>query len=365
MAEGTSPQTVVKFPPIAIAVSAAAGCLVSETEAEDVTVGFDTVACAAGSDTIVCVPFRRSSAHSGAVSGAPAIGAETATITAADSPAFSAGQFTAEAHYLFFTGDGSRAGWSFPVTAHDGTTITIDLENDDLSGVSDGDPFEIVPYWTLATLFPKQTQNTIHVSPNKLAVNRMTRVLFFNNTGNGIDLAPDRIHFLTPEGWFRTTRGFPNADDAIIPPGSAFVIRHPSGATATSFTPSQVVVEGTATLPLRTRTAGPQDNPVGMMRPLPVKLSELDLDGAAFEESASTDPGDRMDQLFVYDNLVAAVNRQPSTIYFKVGGSWHRDDGATYPAADDDELVSSWGLLIRKAASASGATERWMNLPRY
>ena len=94
-----------------------------------------------------------------------------------------------------------------------------------------------------------------------LPTERVTEVvLFFNDTGDGIDLAPDRIYFLTAEGWFLSKRGFPAADDVIIPPGKIFVIRHPVGEAATDFFPNQVVAEGKHAAPLRTRMTGPQDN---------------------------------------------------------------------------------------------------------
>jgi uncharacterized protein (TIGR02597 family) len=103
---------------------------------------------------------------------------------------------------------------------------------------------------------------------------------------------------------------------------------------------------------------------VALLRPVAVKLSDLDL-GVSFTDSPSNSSSDRRDELVLYDNLTAAFNKEPSVIYFRVGGEWRRDDGNSYPASDDEEIPSTTGLLIRKSSTAAGASVRWLNLPRY
>jgi uncharacterized protein (TIGR02597 family) len=327
-------------------------------------VGYNVVDCPAGSDTIVSVPFCRPASFSGAVSGTPAASGSAVTITPAGNPVFAAGEFTTEAHYLRFLGQGGRSGWIFEVTSNNAGTVTIDAAGEDLADVVQGDRFEVVPHWTLATLFPPATQATIHESANKLSIGRKTRVLFFDVTTEGIDLAPDRIYFLTADGWFHSAAGLEEADGVTVKPGQPFVIRHPATESATKFIPHQVVVQADHGAPLRTRAAGSQDNVVGLVRPVPVKLSELDL-GAVFTESASNDSGNRADELLVYDNVAAAVNKQPSATYFRVSGEWREDDGGTFPNADNTTVLPSTGLVVRKAATTGGETLRWLNTPRY
>lgn len=327
-------------------------------------VGYNVVDCPAGSDTIVSVPFHRPASFSGAVQGTISVNGSGATITPKANPVFAAGEFTNESHYLQFVGTGAKAGFVYSVTTHVTGAVTIDTGGDDLSGVADGDQFEIIPHWTLETLFPKATQTTIHVSTSKLSTGRKSRILFFDDSTGGIALAPNRVYFLTAAGWFQSDAGLPAADDVIIPPGKAFVIRHPATELATQFIPHQMVVESSYSTPLQARSAGAQDNVIGLMRPVPVKLLDLDL-AATFEESASNDSGDRADELLVYDNVAAAVNKQPATTYFRVSGEWRKDDGSTYPASDMDEISPSTGLVIRKSASTADETLHWINLPRY
>ncbi|MCG8598514.1 MAG: TIGR02597 family protein [Verrucomicrobiales bacterium] len=337
------------------------------TDVSSRIVGYNVVDCPAGSDTIVSVPFHLPASFAGAVEGAPSVEGSEVTITPKASPVFSVGDFTTEAHYVQFV-EGARAGWVFEVLPHGPSSITIDSAGEDLTNLADGDRFEVIPHWTLATLFPKETQTTIHESSSKLSTGRKSRILFFDETTDGVSLAPDRVFFLTADGWFQSAAGLPAADDVVVPPGKAFVIRHPATEAATKFVPHQMVVESSWSAPLKVRAAGGQDNAIALVRPIPVKLSELGLDPAAFVDSADNDANNRADELLVYDNLEAAINKAPSTIYFRVGGEWRLDDGdagATYPVADDHEILPSTGLVLRKAAGSSDETLRWLNTPTY
>ena len=327
-------------------------------------VGHDSVICAEGSDTVVSVPFHRPPTFSSAVEGAPVVSANSATISHSSERTLGGGELTSIPHYLQFTDGGTRSGRVYPVSSHDGGSITIDLDGDNLSGVTDGDRFQVIPYWTLATIFPPDEQSTIHVSAGKLAPTRKTRVMFFDQVSQGSGLAPDRIFFLTDDGWFRSDVGFPPADATIVPPGKALVVRHQSGDGDTTFTSGDLVFDSDFSTPLRTRTGGDQDNASALVRPVPVKLSDLDLD-TVFSNSSSTAAGSRTDELILYDNVGQGFNKPPAAIYFKVAGQWRLDDGATFPVADDDEIPSSSGILIRKSSSGTGATVHWVNSPRF
>ncbi|MDF1862616.1 MAG: TIGR02597 family protein [Verrucomicrobiales bacterium] len=326
-------------------------------------VGHNTIVCAGGSDTVVSVPFHRPPGIRSAVAGNPVVSASSATISYQAERILSEGELSDEPHYLRFT-SGTRSGRSYSVSSHGPDSITIEVGDDDLAGVTSDDSFQVIPYWTLASLFPKETQSTIHVSGGKLAPTRKSRVLFFDEVSQGFGLAPDQVYFLTAEGWFRSDRGFPAADDAIIPPGKAFVVRHQADDLDTVFTPRHEVFRGDHSIALRTHSTGRQDNSAALVRPVPVKLSDLDL-SSSFSDSASTSAGNRSDELLLYDNLTAGFNKPPATTYFKVAGQWHRDDGSSYPVADDDIISPATGILIRKTNNPSGAIFHWLNTPRY
>ncbi len=326
-------------------------------------IGFQTVPCPGGADTITSVPFHRTPSEPHAtLEASPSINGSNATLSVADSPNYPAEAFTTEAHFLKFL-TGPSAGSIFPVDSHTASEITIDRGTDPLAGVEDGDTFAVIPYWTLATLFPVASQSAFHISPGVLLPDRRSELLLFDSTSDGIELAPDQIYFPTPGGWKQADKGFPDAGDTLLPPHLPFVIRHQVGADATTFYPMQTLDAGPSAAGLRERADGPQDNAVSLTRPLAVKLKDLDL-GSAFADSASTDPADRADQLFLYESLAGAADNDPALVYFRVGGTWHRDDGNSYPIANDEEIPAASGMLLRKAPG-SDIVRRWLNLPRY
>jgi len=153
----------------------------------------------------------------------------------------------------------------------------------------------------------------------------------------------------------------------VIPPGAGFTIRHPASAPASEFRPSGVVLMQNDTIPLATQAASGQDNSVAIARPIPVALSDAGLADAVFEPSAGHSILQRRDELYVYDNAVAAQNRVPAKTYYKVGAGWFRDAGAgaSNPPADNEiAFPAGAGAVIRKAAS-DGLTRLWTNSPTY
>lgn len=60
-------------------------------------------------------------------------------------------------HYYALIADGEKEGSTFPVTANDGQTVTINLNGSSIQGnVGPGTSFWITPYHTLSTIFPSQ-----------------------------------------------------------------------------------------------------------------------------------------------------------------------------------------------------------------
>lgn len=143
------------------------------------------------------------------------------------------------------------------------------------------------------------------------------------------------------------------------------MIRHPTGSADTVFYSMNLVHRHDHRTWLRTSSDGPQDNHIGVVRPVPVALVDLDLDATAFLDSASNDSGDRKDELLVFDNTDPSLNKVPSTTYFRVAGEWREDDGNTYPVADTATIAPSSAIVIRKSATVDGAPVLWINSPRY
>ncbi|MCB1231390.1 MAG: TIGR02597 family protein [Verrucomicrobiae bacterium] len=336
------------------------------TDADEVSTrifGYNVIDCRGGSDTIVSVPFHLRAAFAGSVEGTPAVNGTRASVVVEGAPGFEIDQFSDEPHYLQITGDSARAGWFFRIVSNQSDSLEIDLADLNLAGVQSGDTFEVIPCWTLGNLFPS-TNATIYKSFGLLLNRRRTEILFFDHDSANIDLAPNRKFFQSSTGWHEVAPGFPSAEDVVILPGSSFVIRHPPGFATTRFVAQKWADSEDRPYVLQSDETEWRDNHLGSQRPVPVKLSDLDLGPPAFVESPSTAPEERADELHLFDNSTAAINRHASSTYFRVAGHWHRDT-AGFPLADDDEVSAGTGMMIRKAPNSGAVHTVWINTPRY
>ncbi|NJM37857.1 MAG: TIGR02597 family protein [Akkermansiaceae bacterium] len=150
---------------------------------------------------------------------------------------------------------------------------------------------------------------------------------------------------------FGTTKLFPD---------NYFTIRHPNTVTTSTVFKSYGEVEiKNFTIPLSTLTNGSQDTFVAILRPVPVTLSQLNLwQSGAFVASTGISGIQRRDQLLVFNNEVAALNKAASAIYFHNGTSWLKAGDGTVNH-DSDVIPPSSGFLIRKFRSSGGNSVDW------
>lgn len=355
----------------ALAAPAFAQSIVSEP------LGFNKIPCLPNSDTIVGVPFRPNGSQQGALA-ADAVdnGNDTATLSIAGSPGFAVNGF-ANTHYVKFS-SGAKDGRIFAVSANTADSLTIDLNGettiaDPTSGALSGDTLVIARFWTLDSLFPPDQATTDpattgHAIVKALnALNRRTDVMLPNLEDPGVNLPLNRKFFIigTPAAWKEIATGYPDAGSVILWPDTYLVIRQlPTVTAATTYKISGEVEIGNMAIPLNTSATGKQDNFVAIPRPIDVALADLGLiSSGAFV--ASTSPLSRADELFVYDNALALVNRSPSARYFYLStdSKWHKV-GPGSPIADADVVAAGAGIVIRKAQS-DGSTAFWLNYPTY
>jgi uncharacterized protein (TIGR02597 family) len=158
--------------------------------------------------------------------------------------------------------------------------------------------------------------------------------------------------------------GYTPADEVVILPGQAFVVRHREGATATTFVPFDEVTPALSAHPVAVFGSGARETMIAPTRPVPATLDQLGLAAPVFTESAGTAPADREDELLVFDGTSAAINRSPAAVYFRSGGQWLRDTTG-FPPSGGVLVEPSQGLLIRKAQGANATVLWWNNLPAY
>jgi uncharacterized protein (TIGR02597 family) len=321
--------------------------------------------CPGGSDTVVSVPFHRTARWQGLLAAAPVdAGSGQTRLDLAGTPGFAAGSLLQPPHHVLTAGTSGAPGRVHVIVAHTDQSVTVvGMSPDDVLALEAGDSLRIVPAWTLDALFPPASQTTFHPSGGRLLNQRGSELLWFDAGSDGIGLAPARRFFVTGEGWIEAGT-YAAAGSTVIAPGQPFWVRHPAGSAATTFFAHQEVFGEAFAVHVRVRQSGPQDTVLALPRPVPVTLAALAIPGSIFEDSPDTAPGNRRDELHVFDAQSPGFHKPPAAVYFRVAGTWHRDtDG--FPAADGDLVEPSQGLLLRKAAGTGDETLVWVNEPTY
>jgi uncharacterized protein (TIGR02597 family) len=344
-------------------------------------IGFVEVSCLPNSDTIVGVPLRTLDSIRSGLAAPPAVSGDAVSLT------FPANSFVSGAlngHYVKFL-DSNRAGrwYDIQTSANSGTpnttnAVTISLNGDTIGSVTSGTKVLIARYWTLNELFPPTGATTtwsgspavpnghaIVASQSTSASRRRTELLLPDRVRSGINLSPSAVYYITGNSWVHT-QGSPGAGNVILWPDSYITIRQPVAVTQPTVYRSigEVDISDSA-IPLRTSSTGQQDNFIALLRPLDMRLDQLNLlEGGAFVSSGGTSIRNRKDVLLVFDNAVAARNRSASATYFHDGTNWRNTTNVNV-TANTDIINSASGFIIRKSSTTTPSTLFWRNPPNY
>lgn len=325
-------------------------------------VGYNETICLGGSDTIVTAPFQRSPDFQGMLAIKPVVTGTAANLTATAGTVWAVDQFK-NTHFVQFT-SGPGTGFMTPILGNTATTLSVNSADPGLKKVLANDRYRIVPFWTLATLFPPATQTAFHASTGRLPTQRGSELLVYGAGTPGTNLVPTQIFFVTATEWRQAAPGFPAADSTILPPNAVFVVRHQPSADATSFRPSGMVSDAVTSFPLAGMTGSVVDHYIGLTRPVPVKLVDLGLLPTVFQVSTGLTPATRKDELLVFDNSVASYDKTESARYFRFNNNWYKDD-VTFPISNNDTLPHGAVVVIRKALNASATPVFWQNPATY
>jgi uncharacterized protein (TIGR02597 family) len=311
--------------------------------------------CLGLSDTIVSAPLARLPEYEGRGTGLDVIAGSSGKIAFSGTP-FTAGQFKYVAGvqpntYYAFVASGSKEGDYFTITDNDTNSVQVDLNGDTLAGITAGTTVKIVPFWTLATLFP----NGQGVTPTS-GFTPATQILLPDTASAGNNLTAAGIYtYSAASGTWSQFGSEGPANDTILYPDNYFTVRNNAPAMTTIVVNGAVVVNKQLTA-LTTNAATKQDNFVAVMRPTPMSLNESGLIASgAFRASSGFTTSD---QLFVFDNTVAQLNKAAAASYTYSNGAWRRF-GVTGDAGADIVFTPGAGVIIRKARNSSGATSVW------
>ena len=348
-------------------------------------VGFTSTSCLSNSDTLVSVPFTRPQAFVGAattISGG--------TITVSGSPAWTTNQFVYAQgaqpnHYYALIGPAStsnpKEGHTYPITANDSSTFTVDITNDTLTGIPANAQVVIIPYWTLNTVYPASNTGVSFTATTSTR-SFQTQILIPNFNAAGINPSASAVYYFSNNvngdplngiGWRIFGDNVTDHGDDVLIPDGYFTVRNQNGAPTLPLTAIGGVLTKKLTLLELTNASSARDNSVSMVRPVGVALNSTGLNTADGSFVATTATRTFQDQLFVFDNTVAAINKAPSAVYF-YGNNVNGDPGNGVGwrvfgdnATDhgNDLIAAGSALIIRKAANGTGQPVYWTNAPTY
>ena len=319
--------------------------------------GFNQLSLLGNSDTFVSIPYTRAGIVTETVSSASGN-----VVTVNGSPNWTTNQFGYSAgvqtnsYFVRFT-SGAAAGKVYTITANDGNTLTLNIGTDSLGSVGNGDTVTIEAYWTPATLFP----NGAGIFASPTPGNRYTEVLLPDTTTSGINLSATKVLYFNASVWKQVGQGSTSHNDDVLIPTSFFIVRH-NVATNSILTVLGSVVAANITIPLQTSPSTQQDNFIGLPRPVVVSLNNSGLiTSGAF--SASPLPGNRTDELQIFDNTAAQKNKSSAAIYYYWSNAWRRVGAGSTDVGTDQVFTPGAGIVIRKATNSASVT--WTNSPTW
>jgi uncharacterized protein (TIGR02597 family) len=325
--------------------------------------GFYQLTLLGNSDTLVSIPFSRPAAATALVGSI-----SSNVVTVQGLPGWTQNQFVYAAstqtntYYLRIL-SGAREGTYFPVVANDTNNVTVSLGGDTLSAVTNGTMVAVVPYWTFATAFPGG--HGIFASSSSLI--RKTEILIPNYAGVGINLSASASYFLfstdgTNMAWRKVGGGTTARNDDVLIPDAYVIVRHNIASNSVYRPMGGAPVSRLAT-PLLTLTTNKQDNPIALVRPVPVSLNDSGLiSSGAFVPSVSA--LNRADELLVFDNTIVGKNKSAVALYYYLT-TWRKVGGGTTDFGNDQIFSPGTGVIIRKKSTTNGVASFWVNAPTY
>ena len=344
--------------------------LLSAASSTTPPVGYVKTTLLANSDTFIGASLTRPPAYVGTVLGAAGSG-----ITVSGEPQWEIGAFTyvagVQPNTYYVRLGAAPEGETNPF---EGRTFTVEVGgasdlivtdplNGDLSTVPAGTKIEVIPYWTLNTLFPPEDAGvTFEESPSALITQRKTQVLFSDKTGVGINIPKNKIYFFFNGNWRKSgSSSLLSFDDVIIEPQTPIMVRDTSaGATDKDFLLHGNVLLGKLVSFVKSQASEPQDNYLNVPFPIPRTLGTLGLiDSGVFQVSPSSLLSQRKDLLLIYSNTTVVTPKPYADAYYYANGAWRKVGGSASLDFDDQEIDSDVQIILRKTADGVGGYLLW------
>lgn len=332
------------------------------TTVTTVPVGYISKTVSASADLKLGLPFKQPAAVAGSVES---VDADTVTTTA------TVPDVTTAAHYLWVTSGTAVGSWT-QVTASTTNTITV---TDDLEalGVAAGNTYEIIPFWTLNTLFPDGAGFPVSSSVFAPSAFVLTNDVTAVGIVEGVNRAPTSTYFYhngdqIPAGWYQNgALGSGLQNDVVLTPESYITVRN------LSLTDADIVVSGTVPVTsiansVVQRAGGSQDNQLPNPFPagIPLQASGLISSGAISPSSSVFAPGDL---ILVFDEAPTGTNPAPDKVFFyhngdQIPAAWYQNGALGSGAQNTYEIPAGGAVVIRKVGG-SDALNTWSPVIPY
>jgi len=263
--------------------------------------------------------------------------------------------------YLLYVTTGALAGSSYRIAANGADSLTLDTISDALTSLQPGDLFRIFPLWTLSTAFPES--EGIVDSPSEAELH--TEVLLPDLTGTGINLPPAATFVKINGTWRKLGQALSDFAHTSLPLGRPFKVRQPFASDSTKFIPVGDALSGPNRMTASILANASSDAPLASVQPSAYSLAESGfVDNGFFR--ISSDPLQLTDELLVYDNVAAQLNKQPSAVYYFYNGGWRKTGASvTEDFGHTVFLLPGAGFILRRAEAAVSPTTPWINWPDY
>lgn len=288
-------------------------------------VGYISIDCLGGSDTIVSLPLPNATDITTTVAS---VNAENNQVTLALDN-MSANEYQ-DSHFALF-GDNALEGAKMTISANTSDTLTLDVQTGyDLTNLTVGDTVDLIAHTTLSEMF-----SSVSSLPDG------TEVLFFDNSVNAINKSSSGGYIYYTPDWYDANT-FAVVNGAVIFPDDTLVVRVP-GDASNDFS---IVNTGTVhnvghSFPIVTSGSGASDNFVSPQVPAEVSVSTL-----------YSNPADG-DEVLIFDNTVRAINKSSSGGYIYYAPDWY--DANTF-AVVNDVTVKPWQMAVYRRSDQSGAS---------
>lgn len=342
--------------PTLIALATATTCLagdpvftepVGHVKMGNTTAGQDAVA--ANTDVNLAIPLEAERVFAGQVASTTAYvpadpGPEaSATLTVQGTPAWTTDEWAPSpgTPYCVVINSGAENGIRGVITSNSADTLSLTITTPgDITNIASGDSIEIRKCWTLSTIFAGST-----LTDN-------CEVLVYDETKDGINHSSGGKFIFFGGIWYDAFNQFAVANDAVIHPGERFVLRSQETAIP-ALTLFGDVPTADSRIDLTKDGTGAEDVEVGLASPTPVIVGDLTI------------PAEDNDEILVFDNADADINKSSSGKLIYFGGQW-------YDAFDNFNIVTTTyalppgqGFVFRRASTSSSLNTEWTEPAPY